>query len=69
MNAKQTTIYTSHSTDPKLKSHENISTGSVIKHVHIQERYDISLSTLPKGYYLTLNICRVAEMQPEHENF
>jgi len=30
---------------------------------------DISLSTLLKGSHLTLHACKVAEMQPEHENF
>jgi len=29
----------------------------------------LSLLTLLKGSHLTLNICSVAEMQPEQENF
>jgi len=46
-----------------------IFTDSEIKHVHTQERNDASLLTSLKGSHLTLNVCRVAEMQPEHENF
>jgi hypothetical protein len=36
--------------------------------MHIQERNGISLSSLLKGSHLTLNVYRVTEMQPEHEN-
>jgi hypothetical protein len=47
-----------------------IFTYSEIGHVHIQERNDIkSVDFNERISFNSFNVCRVAEMQPEHKNF